>query len=170
MHGMPLATDSVQQADVPSRARRLSSLSSIDYEDAFIVEMGSVPERSAEEWARAILEGAPRARRAGLVAGWSALGLQLGSLRSYRFVLGWQVRQSAPGYVLLGAPGRFGLAGELLVECQEQRLLFCDFVQLTNPAARVMWAAMEPLHGRVVRQVLTEASRREQCHAKATRT
>jgi hypothetical protein len=149
-----LSTDGVHQIAVPRGARARCMLARIDYEDAFLVDTGPARNRTAEQWARAILEGAPIAVRSALVSGWSASGLRLGSLSSEEFVLGWEVRRSTPDRVLLAARSRFGLPAELLVERRTRRLLFATFVQHENPVARALWAGVEPVHGPVVRHVL----------------
>jgi hypothetical protein len=91
------------------------------------------------------------------VSGWSSLGLKLGSPLSERFVLGWEVRQSTPGFVLLGAGSRIGMPAELLLELRGRELLFCTFVQQENRAARAVWAGIEPVHRPIVRRVLEGA-------------
>jgi hypothetical protein len=78
----------VRQVTLPPAARSLSTLSRVDYEDAFLVETGPAHDRTGEQWARAILEYAPMSTRNALSRGWSALGLRLGSTQSDRFVLG----------------------------------------------------------------------------------
>jgi hypothetical protein len=157
----PFTPASVRQVAVPAAARALSMLARVNYEDAFLVEIGSVPERTAEQWARAILEDAPLIMRRGLRWGWSALGLRLGPTRSDGFVLGWEVRRSAPDFALLGASSRLGLSAELLVKHQQQKLLFDTFVQHENRIARAVWVGVEPVHRPTVRYVLEQASRRE---------
>ena len=119
----------VNQIKVPAAARALSTLPRADYEDAFVVRLGSTSERTALEWARAILEGAPVATRGRLVSGWSAIGLKLGALRSDRLVLGWSVRESTDDFVLLGADSRIGMPGELLFVRRLRTVLFSTFVQ-----------------------------------------
>jgi hypothetical protein len=57
------ALGSVRQVTLPSAARTLSTLSHVDYEDAFLVETGPAQDRTGEQWARAILEGAPTSTR-----------------------------------------------------------------------------------------------------------
>jgi hypothetical protein len=151
----------VRQVALPPAARALSTLSRIDYEDAFLVETGPAHDRTGEQWARAILEDAPIITRRALVSGWSALGLQLGSTRSDRFVLGWEVRRSSPDFALLGARSRVGLPAELLVKRQQHTLLFATFVQQESPIARAVWAGVKPVHRPVVRYVLEQASCRE---------
>jgi hypothetical protein len=57
------ALGSVRQITLPSAARTLSTLSHVGYEDAFLVETGPAQDRAGEQWARAILEGAPTSTR-----------------------------------------------------------------------------------------------------------
>ena len=98
----------VRQVTLPPAARALSTLSHVDYEDAFLVETGPAQDRTGEQWARAILEDAPMSTRNALSRGWSALGLRPGSTQSDRLVLGWEVRRTTPDVALLGASGRLG--------------------------------------------------------------
>lgn len=149
----------VSQVSLPADARALSTLSRIDYTDAFIVEAGV--ERTPEQWTRAVLQDAPFAVRAQLVSGWMALGLKLGAPWSRRRVLGWTVQHSDPDAVLLAAGSRLGLQGQLLVRSEPGGLLLATFVQLHNPAARALWARITTHHQRVVRSLLTHAARRE---------
>ena len=87
----PFPPGRVPQVVVPPAARALSTLSHVDYEDAFLVETGPAQDRTGEEWVRAVLEDAPMSTRNALSLGWFALGLRLGSTRSDRSVLGWEV-------------------------------------------------------------------------------
>lgn len=157
----PRAPGTVRQIHVPATARALCTLSRVDYEDAFLVDIGPLGDRTAEQWARAILEDAPAIMRSALLRGWSALGLRLGPTRSDGFVLGWEVRRSTPDVALLGARSRLGLPAELLFQRQQQRLLVATFVQKENRIARAMWAGVEPMHRPIVRDVLERASCRE---------
>jgi hypothetical protein len=153
------SADRVRQLDVPPSLRALSALSRIDYADTFLVTIGAA-ERTAEQCAREILEGAPVAIRTQLLSGWSSIGLKIGKGRSNRSVLGWQVRQSTPDFVLLGADSRIGMPGELLFKREGDTLLFATFVHHGNVAARAVWAVVEPAHVRIVRNILDQASRR----------
>ena len=162
----PDAALSVRQVAVPPAARALSTLSRIDYADAFVVQTGPGHHRTPEEWARAILEGGPRTVQTKLLLGWSAIGLKVVDGRSDRSVLGWAVRNSTPEFVLLGADSRIGMPGELLFKRGHDALLFATFVQQDNLIARTVWAATETAHVRVVRQILEQASRRHRAHAR----
>jgi hypothetical protein len=152
---------SVRQIALPPAARALSTFSRIDYDDAFLVETGQAQDLTSEQWARAILEGAPVSTRNKLSRGWAALGLRLGSTRSDRFVLGWEIRRSTPDVTLLGARGRLGISGELLFERQPHTLLFATFVRQENRIARGLWDRIAPRHRKIVRDLLEQASDRE---------
>ncbi len=75
-------------------------------------------------------------------------------------MLGWEVRRTAPDHVLLGAESRIGMPGELLLKKEDDALLFATFVAQRNLVARAVWAVTEPVHVRVVRDILDQASRR----------
>jgi hypothetical protein len=139
----------VRQVAVPPTARALSTLSRVDYEDAFVVEIDRPQERTAERWARAIFEDAPMRRRRALRWGWLAQGLKLGSARSDRLVLGWELRRNTPDFALLGADSRIGMPAEILFMRQQDSLLIAVFVQHENHIARAVWAGVGPLHRRI---------------------
>ena len=86
---------SVRQVAVPAEARELCSLSRIDYEDGFLVEINSAQEHTAMEWVRAILQGAPLSVRGKLLLGWSAIGLVPTLTMPGQSVLGWKIRTNA---------------------------------------------------------------------------
>jgi hypothetical protein len=69
----------VRQVALPPAARALSTLSRIDYQDAFFVDTGPDLDRTGEQWARAVLADAPPIVRRKLLRGWHWLGLKLGS-------------------------------------------------------------------------------------------
>jgi hypothetical protein len=150
----------VREIAVPQTARAISMLPRIDYQDAFIVETGPTRDRTAEQWARAIVEDAPLVTRRTLRRGWSALGFKLGPTESDGFVLGWAVRRSTPDVALLGASSRIGMPAELLLVRHPEQLQFGTFVQHKNLFARALWAAIEAGHKVVVRKALEQAARR----------
>ena len=163
--GLPTrASGTVRQVALPPAVRERGTIVHIDYEDAFLVETGSARDRTGEQWARAILEGAPMSTRRSLTRGWWALGLRLDSTRSERFVLGWEVRHVDADLALLGAAGRFGLSGELLFVPGPDSLLFATLVQLDHPVARAVWRCIAPRHRQVVRHLLGRAAAAHQSH------
>ena len=152
---------SVRRVDVPATARELSTLPQIDYEDCHVAETDRAQERTAEEWARVLLEGASDNLRRVLRSGWASLGLQLGAADDPRLVLGWEVRSSDPDHALLTPGGaRLGLVGEVLVMREEAAVVIATFLQMKNPAARTVWTGIAPGHRQVVRRVLEGGVRR----------
>jgi hypothetical protein len=158
--GRAWATGGVRQIAVPAAARELSTLAHVDYADTFLMETGGAPDRTAEQWARLVLEDAPAATRTTLLSGWASLGLKVGRPGSAGSVLGWQVRSNTLDHVLLRADSRIGMPGELLFKREPDALLFSTFVQYDNPAARALWAGVEHVHVPIVRRLLEQAGRR----------
>ena len=152
-------TADVRQIDVPAPARPLSTLPRIDYCDAFMFNVGATRDENAEDMIREVLEGAPLRVRTQLLSGWAAIGLKVAS-GSEGSVLGWDVRRSVPDHVLLGADSRIGMPGELLLKKEDGALLFATFVSQRNVFARAVWAVTEPVHVRVVRDILSQAGER----------
>lgn len=150
----------VQQITTPRNASERSALARVDYSDAFLVTRTGTADRTAEQWARDVLEGAPLIQRSGLVLGWTMLGLRLHSPWSSRFVLGWQVRQQTPDVVLIEAGPRFGLAAELQFERLPDAVLFSTSVQMNNPVARAVWSAVTPVHRWIVGHLLKQSAQR----------
>jgi hypothetical protein len=152
----------VRQIGVPPEARELSTLSHVDYQDAFVTDVGPVAERTGEQWARAVLEGTPRDLRRSLRLGWSAIGLKLDRAPVGRRILGWEIRRETPQFALLGAESGVPMSGggELLFKRHRRALLFCTFVQLDDRLARAAWTGIEPVHVPTVRRILDLASRR----------
>ena len=150
----------VRQITPVAGARTSSTIGRVDYEDAFVVDVGPPLVRPAEQWIRLILQGAPVSVRMRLLSVWSAIGLKVGLAGSDASVLGWEIRASEPDFVLLGAESRIGMPGELLLRREEDRLLFATFVRQDNWIARALWAAVEPAHVRTVGSLLEQASRR----------
>ena len=101
-----------------------------------------------------MLEGAPAAIRGVLQAGWTSLGLKLGSTPPERFVLGWELQHSDADHALLAAGSRLGLPGELLFKRRSGGLVLATFVCQENATARAMWAGTAPVHRRVVPHIL----------------
>ncbi|OBG13143.1 hypothetical protein A5765_00955 [Mycolicibacterium celeriflavum] len=144
----------VRQIPAVDLSRTPSMLSRIDYVDAFEVDVRRPGDCGAEEWMRTILEGAPLSMRARLLSAWSAIGLKLRLPGSDRSILGWDIRAGDDDFVLLGAPSRIGMPGELLLRRKEGGLLFQTFVRHDNSIVRALWARIEASHVKTVRSLL----------------
>ena len=150
----------VREVVLSHSARRLTRLARVDYSDAFLLWTPRAHERTGEGWARAMLEDAPVATRRALRAGWSTLGIALGSTADPERVLGWPVRRSSSDHALLAADSLVGMEAELLFKREEGGMLFATILKFNNPAARAVWAATTLQHRRVVRRLLEQAGRR----------
>ena len=151
----------VRAVAVPPAARAISTLSHVDYEDAFVIDLGPAQDWTAEQWARAILEDTSPAMRRLLATAWFALRLELGPTPSDHFVLGLEIQSRTADRVLLGVSSRFGMRGELLFDRQQQTLFYATFVEQKSRVARAVWAAMAPVHRWAVRYLMQQASRRQ---------
>ena len=146
----------MRQTVLPASARELSTLAHIDYQDAFLVEAGLAPGRTAEQWAREVLEGAPASTRRALGRGWNGLGLRLGPARSNQRILGWEIRRSDPDVVLLlGACGRLGYSPvNLSSSAPRTRCSTPPSCNWTTASPAVSGRRSSPRHRRVVQGLL----------------
>ncbi|MBC2874556.1 MULTISPECIES: hypothetical protein [Streptomyces] len=142
---------------VPPAAHVLSTLSRIDYENAVLADPDPAPDRTAGQWARAVLEDADAGTRQALTQGWTSLGLTLAPAGSDGHVLGWRVRRGTPDAVLLSAAATLGLRAELLFQRLEGKALLACFIQLDDDAARARWAPVESRHPQVMHRLLEQA-------------
>jgi hypothetical protein len=159
--GQAVTPAQVRQIDPPPDVRALSTLPVIDYADSFTVT-GGAGECTPEQWARAVLAGAPSRVRFKLVAGWAFLGLRLGIRPPAMRILGWRIRRSTPDVLLLGAGSRLGLPAELLFRREPDGVLFATFVRQRSRLARALWPRVIPAHQRIVASLLTHGARRVQ--------
>jgi hypothetical protein len=156
----PASAGDVRQVPVPPAVRRLSTLAQVDYADTFLVDVGAIETRTAEEWARHVFDGTPAPKRAVLLSAWWTLGLDLRPWRRDGYVLGWAIRHSDTDHVILAASSPLGLCAELLIKREVPLLLFATFVHQRNALGQALWAAIDPGHRPVVRGVMSSASRR----------
>ena len=136
------------RAAVPPRLRTHSQLSRVDYQDAFAIESASVPARTPEQWAGAVIESSsPRGGQA-LWSIFSGLGV----------LPRWELRAASDDVAVLGGSSGMGLSAELLFECRKQTLLLATLVRSANPGARAAWMGLSLVHRRVVPLLLKRAT------------
>jgi hypothetical protein len=149
----------VREVDLSPDARALTTLSRVDYDDAFVLETARAADRTGEEWARTILEDAPEATRSMLRRGWFALGVRLGPTDDDSLVLGWAVRRSSRDHAILAARSLIGMEAEVLFKRERNGVLAATMMKLNNPIARAFWAGFSFQHRRVLRHLLRQAGR-----------
>lgn len=89
----------VRQIELPPAAQSHCNLSSVDYTDAFVVDISGGHYVSAEQWARTILEDAPLRFQRTAPWAWRALGLERGPLSSATSILSWPIRSRSDDVV-----------------------------------------------------------------------
>ena len=136
-------------------------LDGYDYADAFQVHLEPGDRRTAEQFARCGLEQSPRLVRATIRgAQRRVLGLRLGPAAAPGHVLGWPVVRSEPDVVQLETRspvlGRAVIVGQRAAEgtARISTYLFYRRPRL----ARLLWAAVGPLHRRIAPYLLRRAA------------
>ncbi|MGI8679422.1 MAG: DUF2867 domain-containing protein [Jatrophihabitans sp.] len=127
------------------------------YTDLRVESAPGAADRSAIDWARAILEGAPAALRAGLTPGWAALRLGLASRHAPDHVLGWPVVVDTPAEVVLGAHSKLGLDARLSIRIDDDTVQFATAIRFLSRGGRTVWTGVAPLHRLIVGQLLRHA-------------
>jgi hypothetical protein len=136
------------------------TLAEPDYTDVFEVgtELGS---RSAEQWARASFEGAPRAVRWFLLVGWRlVLGLRLGPRRSPDHVLGWTIVRRTREQIILETQSTLLGQVQLVFRVQASRVLAGTLIHFAGHGARAIWSIVGLVHRRTLPYLLTRGARR----------
>lgn len=149
----------IEQVELPGSVRRRGTLRRVDYADAFVI--AGVPDRSPRAWAEAMLSRAAAPSRAGLLTGWTLLGLRLSRSSVRDTVLGWPVHADDDAAIVLAAGSRLGLEANLVFERAAGGVTFATMVELSGPLAPQLWRVTEPVHVPIVRALLLAAARRE---------
>jgi hypothetical protein len=143
---------------MPDGVAAVATLS--DPDDTYACEIVALDARarSAEVWARAVFEDAPRLVRSLIVFGWvAALRLRLGSRRSPALVLGWSIVSATPDTVLLGVDSPL-LRAQLVVKVENVTVIHATFVTFENRLGRFFWAVAAPIHRLAIPYLLTHAA------------
>src|SRR5437588_10180524 len=118
---------------VPDDIDARKDLAAADFSYACQLDLDTPVTQSAEQWARAVFEDAPRLLRWVIVSGWIVgLGLRLGPRRSRSYVLGWSIVSNAPDVIVLGVES-FMLTARLVVRLTEATVVHATFVRSDRP-------------------------------------
>jgi hypothetical protein len=152
-----MATEKARRIDVPDSIQVTDTLGDLSYTCAFELTPRANDTRSAHEWLRAILEGAPGPLRRFILTGWIAiLRLRLAPRPSADHVLGWKVVRDAPIETVIGVEGAT-LSAHQVVQVQETRVVHVTLVRYDRPLARLLWAVAAPIHVRVIPYLMDHA-------------
>ena len=130
-----------------------------DYADAFEVPLAATDGRSADELVRAGLESVPRWLGAvALIAHRYVLRFDLAPLSAPDHLLGWEITDRDPDSIRLSATGAL-LDGVLVAKRVPPSTVRLEtFVNYRRPMARLVWAAVAPLHRAIVPVLLRGAA------------
>jgi hypothetical protein len=134
-----------------------------DYADAFEIRLAEPDPRSAEEFARSALEGAPWwMRRTVLLVHRYVLRVRLGPRSSPDHILGWKIQTSEPDVLQLVAESALLGRGAIIGRSPDpSRRVITTYLFHTRPAlARAVWKFVGPLHRRVAPDLLNRAAAR----------
>ena len=125
--------------EVPEAVRGLTTLAEPDYVDLFTVTTPMATDRSAEEWARAVLEQAPVARDNARRL-WRLIGLRLGPPQSPDHVQGWRIAARGDNWLRVETASWYLTAQAVCLVDEAQVSLSLSLRYDRFPAALV-WAA-----------------------------
>jgi hypothetical protein len=130
-----------------------------NYADAFGVALPTTDGRSAEELVRAGLENVPRWLGAAvLIVHRHVLRFDLAPLSAPNHLLGWEIADRSPDSLTLRATGPL-LDGVLVAKrVPPSTAVLETFVSYRRPVARMVWAAVAPIHRAVVPVLLRRAA------------
>ena len=129
-----------------------------DYVDSCQVSTDGLPARSAEQWARAALEGMPRPLHWLVLVGWRVvLGFKLGPRPSPDHILGWRVVANSPEEVVIEAQSGL-MTADLLFRVDDSTVTWMTFVRHQRRASRPIWSIVGLLHRRIVPYTLARAA------------
>jgi len=143
--------------DVPERVRSLSTFAAPDYLDSFTVRTPAARDRSAEGWARAVLEEAALARHSARRL-WQLIGLRLGPPPySAGYVQGWAITDTSADWIRLETKSWY-LSAQAVCIVDETEISISLSLQYDNGAvARFVWTSVECPHQQAVPIMLRQA-------------
>jgi len=154
-----IAGESACRVDVPEDIRSSGTIERADYEVAWDVTIADGDPRSAEQWIRSMLEGAPRLLRSVILFGWIAgLGFRMGPRPSPDHVLGWKILDRSPELIVLSVEARVVGTSQFLLRVEDSKVVLVNLVQYERPWARAVWTMVKPVHQRVVPYLLGHAA------------
>lgn len=131
-----------------------------DYDDCFTAPRAAADDRTPEQWARAVFEGAPRPVRWFLVNGFRyGLGLRFGPWPSPEHVLGWAIIDRSADSLTVESRSWF-LTSRLVFRTETTHLSQSTYVRYDRRIAAIIWPPVSLLHRQIVPRIVRHAARR----------
>jgi hypothetical protein len=141
-----MSTPRARRVEVPRELAGEDAPSNTNYVSAFALTTANAQAATAEQWSRAVFEGAPAPLRWLMLTGWErVLGLRLGARHSAAHVLGWPISESAANSITLQSRSRL-LAAENVLVVSETCVMWVTRVRFDRASGRPLWAMAKPIH------------------------
>jgi hypothetical protein len=144
-------------SEVPEAVRSLTTLADPDYADLFTITTAMAADRSAEEWARAVLEQAPVSRR-NARALWRFMGLHLGPRHSADHVQGWKIAARGDNWLRVETASWY-LTAQAVCLVEERQVSLSLSLRYDRPVGALVWTLVSGPHQRAVPVMLHQAVR-----------
>jgi hypothetical protein len=141
--------------NVPDAVLEAGGMANPDYVDACTVPTPHAGERSAEEWARVVLEQTPTGQRAPLL--WHLLGLRLGP-PSPEYVQGWRIAERGDNWIRVETSSWY-MTGHAVALVDDDQVSIALFLRFDHPIAALIWVPVGALHRRGLPVMLGQAVR-----------
>src|SRR5690242_18976568 len=146
----------VRETEAPSGLEAIAGLDPVGYRESFTFT--TTADRTAEQWARQILERCPLTTRAQMVTVWALLGIPLAPPWSRAQVLGWRILHNSSSHIVLEARAATGVTARLVVHATATEVSQAMFVRFDRPLGRRIWARLAPKHRRFLHALLARAA------------
>lgn len=158
----------VSEIDPAPALVTLADLTPVHYRESFTLPITSTssaspitstssagPARTAEQWARLVLERAPRKARAQMLTVWTLLGIPLAPPWSRTQVLGWRILHNTPAAIVLESRAALGITARLVFHTSGTHLTQVMLVRYDHRPGRLVWSRLAPGHRRFIRSLLS---------------
>ncbi len=152
-----MAALSVGVANVRDPILDAGAMDDADYVDSCTVRTGRAPERTAEEWARVVLEQTPTGRGAPLL--WRTLGLRLGPAGSPDHIQGWRIAERGDNWIRVETSSWY-MTGHAVAFVDDESVSVALFLHYDHPVAALIWVPVGALHRRGLPVMVEQAVRR----------
>jgi hypothetical protein len=151
----PVAVAVVAVDDVPATTRSVAAMPDADYVDVSVLPSADATDWSPEEWARAVLESAPSARRFAFIPWRVFLGLRLGPWPSPDHVHGWKIAGQGDDWLRLETASWL-MTCHVVVHVEDGQVSAALFVRYDHPIAALWWPPLSIGHRRAMPVILRQ--------------
>ena len=147
----------LQMPKASQTLRSLSPLQRTNYEEMFVARATDAKRWSAEQWARAAIEGPP-VMQVHAPRLWRALKLRMGPRPSPEHVNGWRIEAQEDDWIRLETASAYATIN-VIVRVEADEVQEAMFIRYDRAIARPIWAVVGPFHRRVMPRLLSYAAR-----------